>query len=151
VSTNGRLPAAGGAVTLLHMHRRVATEGARKRVLAGTAVTVRARRSTGRAGGHTGGRCQEADVLGGRTSASRLPHGRTITVAAADTGVGLEHPDLAADFRLVPDERACDGIDDDANGLADGVRRADLVDGDGDPAGQVRSAATTRSPARPSP
>jgi hypothetical protein len=145
------LPAADGVVTLLHMHRRVAREGARKRVLAVTAVTVSARRSTGRAGGHMGGRCQEADALGGRASASRLPYGRTITVAAADTGVDLEHPDLAPDLRLMPDERACHGIDDDANGLADGVRRADLVDGDGDPAGQLPSAATTRSPARPSP
>jgi hypothetical protein len=89
------LPAAGGAVTLSHMHCRVATEGARERVLAVPAVSVRARRSIRQGRGEHGWPLLEVDVLGGRTSASRLPDGRAITVAVADTGVDLDHPALA--------------------------------------------------------
>jgi hypothetical protein len=77
------------------MHCRVATEGARERVLARAAAPVRARRSIRQGWGELGWPLPEVDVLRGRTSASRLPDRRAITVAAADTGVDLDHPALA--------------------------------------------------------
>lgn len=55
-----------------------------------------------------------------------------VLVAVVDTGVDLDHPELADSIWSNPAEDA-DGVDDDANGLTDDVRGWDFVDGDADP------------------
>lgn len=56
-----------------------------------------------------------------------------VVVAVIDTGVDVDHPDLADNMWINPGEIADNGIDDDGNGYVDDVHGVDLVDGDGDP------------------
>lgn len=57
---------------------------------------------------------------------------RRTVVAVVDDGVALDHPDLAPNLWVNPDEEE-NGADDDGDGFVDDVHGADLVDGDGDP------------------
>ena len=57
-----------------------------------------------------------------------------IVVAVLDTGVTLNHPDLAANIWTNAGEIAGNGKDDDHNGFVDDVHGYDFVDEDGDPA-----------------
>ncbi len=56
-----------------------------------------------------------------------------ITVAVLDTGVQMDHPDLAANIFTNTEEIPGNGIDDDRNGYVDDVHGWDFVDGDNDP------------------
>jgi len=48
-------------------------------------------------------------------------HGDGVTVAVIDTGIDMNHPDLAGKAWVNPDETAGNGVDDDANGRVDDV------------------------------
>jgi subtilisin family serine protease len=54
-------------------------------------------------------------------------------VAVIDTGVQYDHPDLAANIWVNPNEIAGNNLDDDNNGWVDDVHGIDIVNGDGDP------------------
>jgi subtilisin family serine protease len=56
-----------------------------------------------------------------------------VIIAIIDTGVQLNHPDLAANIWTNPGEIAGNGIDDDHNGFIDDVRGWDFVDNTADP------------------
>ncbi len=57
----------------------------------------------------------------------------TVRVAVIDTGLQVDHPDLAANVWTNPGEIAGNGIDDDGNGYADDVHGWDFAYLDGDP------------------
>jgi uncharacterized repeat protein (TIGR01451 family) len=56
-----------------------------------------------------------------------------IVIAILDDGVQLNHPDLAANIFVNPDEVAGNGIDDDHNGAVDDVRGFNFYDLNADP------------------
>ena len=56
-----------------------------------------------------------------------------IVVAVIDSGVDLNHPDLAANLWTNPGEIAGDGLDNDGNGLADDIHGYDFANNDADP------------------
>lgn len=64
-----------------------------------------------------------------------LPPGgnRDIVVAVIDTGVDLNHPDLAANLWTNSREIPGNGVDDDANGYVDDVHGADMITNSGSP------------------
>ncbi|MEI6674376.1 MAG: S8 family serine peptidase [Verrucomicrobiota bacterium] len=58
---------------------------------------------------------------------------REIVVAVIDSGIDLNHPDLAANIWTNPGEIAGDGLDNDGNGKVDDVHGYDFVANDADP------------------
>jgi subtilisin family serine protease len=56
-----------------------------------------------------------------------------VVIAVIDSGVMIEHPDLAANIWTNPGEIAGNGIDDDNNGFVDDLHGWDFVDGDNQP------------------
>ena len=56
-----------------------------------------------------------------------------VTVAVLDSGVAADHPDLAPNLWVNPDEVAGNGVDDDGNGYVDDRRGWDFVADDSDP------------------
>jgi subtilisin family serine protease len=57
--------------------------------------------------------------------------GEGAVVAILDSGVQLDHPDLAANLWTNPGETAGNGVDDDRNGFVDDVHGANLFDRSG--------------------
>ncbi|HUI07612.1 MAG TPA: S8 family serine peptidase [Verrucomicrobiae bacterium] len=58
---------------------------------------------------------------------------RDIVIAVIDTGVALQHPDLASNIWTNPGEIPGNGIDDDGDGLVDDVYGWDFYNDDNDP------------------
>jgi len=56
-----------------------------------------------------------------------------VTIAVLDSGVDLNHPDLAANLWTNPGETPGNGVDDDNNGYVDDVQGWDFVNNDNDP------------------
>lgn len=56
--------------------------------------------------------------------------GATVTVAVIDTGIAINHPDLAPNIWTNPGEIPDNGIDDDGNGYVDDVNGWDFVHND---------------------
>ncbi|MCR4312552.1 MAG: S8 family serine peptidase, partial [Candidatus Uhrbacteria bacterium] len=65
-----------------------------------------------------------------------------VIVAVLDTGVDLDHPDLAANIWTNPWEIASNGKDDDKNGFIDDVHGWDFVQTDNDTSPTLRSDST---------
>ncbi|MFQ3680492.1 MAG: S8 family serine peptidase, partial [Pseudanabaenaceae cyanobacterium] len=63
--------------------------------------------------------------------------GAGVIVAVLDSGINLEHPDLAGQFWVNPGE-ALDGQDNDGNGFIDDLHGYDFVRNDGDPRNDSR-------------
>ena len=58
---------------------------------------------------------------------------KSITVGVIDTGIDYNHPDLASNIWINPNEIAGNGIDDDGNGYIDDIHGWDFVNDDNDP------------------
>ena len=84
-------------------------------------------RNTGQSGGTAGA---DIDALGAwavRTDAAG------VTVATIDTGMQMNHPDLAANLWTNTDEVAGNGLDDDHNGYVDDIHGWDFANNDAIP------------------
>ncbi len=76
----------------------------------------------------------EFDLDGsGDFDASETRPGEHVVVAVIDSGLDLDHPDIAANLWRNPAEIPGNGIDDDGNGLVDDVIGWDFVDADAIP------------------
>ncbi len=65
---------------------------------------------------------------------------RNVVVAIVDSGVDLNHPDLAANmWRNLPEGSTPNGVDDDGNGFVDDIDGWDFVNGDRLPQDDQRS------------
>ena len=58
---------------------------------------------------------------------------RSMVVAVIDTGIDIDHPDLAANLWTNPNEIPGNGIDDDNNGYIDDIHGWDFVNKDANP------------------
>jgi subtilisin family serine protease len=84
--------------------------------------------NTGQAGG-----TPDADVDAG-AAWDQMTGSRDIVIELIDTGVQLNHPDLAANVWSNPAECAgAAGVDDDADGYVDDCHGIDTINGDGNP------------------
>jgi subtilisin family serine protease len=83
--------------------------------------------NTGQQGGTPGADIDAAPAWAVRTDAS------SVTVAVIDSGIQLDHPDLAANLWTNPGEVPGNGVDDDANGYVDDVHGWDFVNNDATP------------------
>jgi subtilisin family serine protease len=83
--------------------------------------------NTGQGGGTVGADVDIQSAWDVRTDAS------SVTVAVIDTGMQLDHPDLAANLWTNPGEIPGNGIDDDGNGYIDDVHGWDFTNSDADP------------------
>ena len=79
------------------------------------------------------GRLWGLTTIGAPNAWEQTTGDRTLVVGVIDTGVDLDHPDLAANLWRNPDEIPGNGVDDDGNGFVDDVHGYDFVNGDSDP------------------
>ncbi|HZN02692.1 MAG TPA: S8 family peptidase [Candidatus Polarisedimenticolia bacterium] len=83
--------------------------------------------NTGQAGGSAG---SDIDATGAWDVSIG---GALVVVAIMDSGIDLDHPDLAPNLWTNPDEIAGNLVDDDGNGLVDDVHGWDFVNHDDEP------------------
>ena len=82
--------------------------------------------------GQTGGKV-DADIDAPEAWDTSTGAGSGVVVGIIDTGIGYNHPDLAANVWTNPGETAGDGIDNDGNGYIDDIHGYDFANNDGDP------------------
>ena len=58
---------------------------------------------------------------------------KDVVIGVIDTGIDYNHPDLAANMWVNPNEIPGDGIDNDGNGYVDDVHGINAIDGSGNP------------------
>jgi subtilisin family serine protease len=73
------------------------------------------------------------DAPMGIASAWRQTTGSDVTVAIVDSGIDLNHPDLAPNLWTNAGEVPGNGVDDDSNGYVDDVHGFDFIENDGTP------------------